>query len=392
MTAERRNLIIGAATLAALLLAFIVPNYRRGAASLSHPDPVGPTAYSKSAIGHLAFRQLLDEVGVPTSISESGSGGYVAGDSVLVVAEPRTDSATLDEVRAMLTARTVLLVLPKRTGTPDPRRPYWIAEDRLVSEPDALAVLHLADASATIVRGGSLAGLKTDSALSGAPSIENPQLIRSHALHALLASPDGILIGELPTRTGRIAVLSDPDLIANYNLTRGDNAPLAVSLVEYLRESHPDGIVIFDEFSHGFSEKPFHILGILFQFPFVLVTAQMGLATLLLIWAATGRFGTPVPLAPPLEAGKRSLIDNATRLLAQSGRIPDLSERYFEEIVRDTGRQLRAPGDLDLRALVAWISRNPGAPRAPEGPTAPEHIWKWRKELLGESRTHAQFD
>jgi hypothetical protein len=35
-----------------------VPNFRRGAASLAHPDPVGLTAYSKSAIGHLAFYNL----------------------------------------------------------------------------------------------------------------------------------------------------------------------------------------------------------------------------------------------------------------------------------------------------------------------------------------------
>src|SRR5271157_2502561 len=124
MSADRRNLTIGMVTLVALLAAFIVPNFRQGAASLSHPDPVGPTAYSKSAIGHLAFRRLLDEVGISTKISESGSGGYVASDEVLIVAEPRNDPATLADVRAMLTARTVLLVLPKRTGTPDPRRPY----------------------------------------------------------------------------------------------------------------------------------------------------------------------------------------------------------------------------------------------------------------------------
>jgi hypothetical protein len=187
-------------------------------------------------------------------------------------------------------------------------------------------------------------------------------------------------------------VLSDPDLIANFNLTRGDNSVLAVSLVDYLRGDNSGGKVIFDEFAHGFSERPFHLLGILFQFPFVLVTAQMGLATLLLVWAAMGRFGAPAPLAPPLEAGKRSLIDNATRLLAQSGRIPELSERYFEEMVRDTGRRLRAPAGLDLPALLAWLARGPGAPMAPIGPTAPEHIWNWRKELLGESRSHAQLD
>jgi hypothetical protein len=61
-------------------------------------------------------------------------------------------------------------------------------------------------------------------------------------------------------------------------------------------------------------------------------------------------------------------------------------------MIRDTARRLRAPSGLDLTALLAWLARAPGAPDAPLGPTAPEHIWKWRKELLGESRTHAQLD
>ena len=199
MSADRRNVLTGAAVLAALLLAFIVPNFRRGAASLSHPDPVGPTAYSKSAIGHLAFQRLLEDAGVPTSISESGSGGYVAGDDVLVVAEPRTDNSTLAEVRVMLTARTVLLVLPKRTGTPDPDRPYWLAGDKLLSDDSITRVLHLVDQHAALVRDASLAGLSGDFALDGAPAIDQPQLIRSQLLHPLLACADGILIGERRT-------------------------------------------------------------------------------------------------------------------------------------------------------------------------------------------------
>jgi len=392
MSADRRNLILGAAALAALLLAFIVPNFRSGAASLSHPDPVGPTVYSKSAIGHLAFRRLLEEVGIPTSISESGSGGYVGSDDVLVVAEPRTDGATLADVRAMLTVRTVLLILPKRTGTPDPNRPYWLADNKLLAEEEVARVLRLVDEKATLSRDASPAKLSGGTAFAGIPELEQPQLVHSAVLHPLLASSGGMLIGERRTSTGRIVVLSDPDLIANYALARGDNSVLAVNLVEQLRDEHPEGRIIFDEFTHGFSDRPFHLLGILFQFPFTLVTAQMALAAVLLFWAATGRFGAPVRLEAPLEAGKRSLIDNGARLLAQSGRIPELSERYFEEMARDTGRRLRAPGGLDLPAILAWLSRAAGAPPVPAKTAAPQQIWSWRKELLGESGQHTKFD
>jgi len=392
MTKPRRGLLLGSAALIALLAALIVPNFRRGAASLSHPDPVGPTAYSKSAIGHLAFFRLLEELDIPVTISESGSGGHVGPGDVLVIAEPRDDDATLGEVRVMLTARTVLLVLPKRVGEPDPDRPYWMAKDKLVAPENAAAVLHMVDKDATLVRAPSLTSVSGVPAIAGSPAIQKPQLVRSKVLRPLVASADGILIGERRTSTGRVFVLSDPDLIANYALARGDNSVVAVSLIEHLRGEKNDGEVIFDEFVHGFSPKPFHLLGILFQFPFILVTAQMGVAVLLLAWAATGRFGAPTPVAEPLAAGKRSLIDTGARLLTHAGRIPDISERYYEAVVRDTGRRMRAARGLDLPAVLAWLSQAPGAPSAPTGIAAPQQIWKWRKSLLGESRSHSQLD
>jgi hypothetical protein len=136
MIGSRRYILIASAVLAALLLALIVPNFRRGMAQLSHPDPVGPTAYSKSAIGHAAFYHLLNQLEIDAEISEIGSGAHVGPGDVLLVAEPRTDKTTLSEVTAMLNSRTVLLVLPKRTGKPDRDRPYWLAQDKLVAEGD----------------------------------------------------------------------------------------------------------------------------------------------------------------------------------------------------------------------------------------------------------------
>jgi hypothetical protein len=389
MTSYRRNVVIASAFLIALLLAAIIPNFRRGVASLAHPDPVGPTAYSRSAIGHIVFYNLLGEVGIFTEISESGSGGHVGSSDVLVIAEPRTDDATLSEVRAMLTARNVLVVLPKRTGEPDQKRPYWLTSDLLLPEKAVAAVLHLVDADATLVRGASLASLSSGRGVSGTPAITKPQLVRSKQIHPLVASADGILIGERRLGNRRIVVLSDPDIISNHGLARGENSILAVHLIESLRRD-ASGTVIFDEFIHGFSPKPFHLLGILFQFPFLLVTLQMGLAVALLIWAATARFGAPTILEPPMEAGKRSLIDTGARLLTRAGRIPDLSDRYFEEMVRDTGRRLRAPRGLELTALITWLNQAAGRTSPP--PTAPQQIWAWRKELLGEPRPRTNPD
>ena len=377
MTASRRNIWIGSTVLAALLAALIVPNFRRTVASLAHPDPVGPTAYSKSAIGHAAFLDLLNDLEIDARISENGSGEHVGTNDVLLIAEPRSDDTTLPEVKAMLDARTVLLVLPKRTGKPDRERPYWLASDMLVDEKDVNAVLRLVDRDASVVRAGSISSITVDEAIDASPSIGKPQLLQSKALKPVVDTPEGILVGEKQIGNRRIFVLSDPDIISNHGLTRGDNSVFAVSLIQRIQWKQNEGTVIFDEFIHGFAPKPFNLLNILFQFPFVLVTVQMAAAALLLIWAATARFGAPASVAPPLAAGKRSLIDTGARLLTQARRIPDVSQRYVEAVVADTARCLRTP-----------VAQVPDLPNAP----TPLQIWQWRKKLLGESRAHTKLD
>jgi hypothetical protein len=377
MIGSRRYILIASAVLAALLLALIVPNFRRGMAQLSHPDPVGPTAYSKSALGHAAFYHLLNELNIDAEISEIGSGAHVGPGDVLLVAEPRTDKTTLSEVTAMLNARTVLLVLPKRTGKPDPNRPYWLGQDKLVAEADVNAVLQLVDPAAKISRVAALSEISANGALAGTPTINKPQVMQSKLLRPMLLSSEGMLIGDRRIGNRRVVVLADPDILSNFALTRGDNSVLAVSLVQQLRAGHDDGNVIFDELIHGFTPRPFSLLNILFQFPFVLVTVQMAAAIALLIWAATARFGAPLEVDPGLAAGKRSLIDTGARLLTQAGRVPDLSARYVEAVVAATARTLRTP-----------VSQVPDLPASP----TPQSIWQWRKKLLGHSRANTKLD
>jgi len=335
----------------------------------AHPDPVGPTVYSKSAIGHAALFELLQRFDIPVSASEGGSGAYVSPNNLLVIAEPRTGQ-TLDDVRAMLVAENVLLVLPKRIGDADPNRPNWLGRDRLVAPEAAEEVLHLVDEQATLTRGGRLDSWPAQPFAPGRLSISGAQLIHSTEIRPLLRGPEGILIGDRYFGRRRVVVLADPDLLANFALARGDNSTAAVNLIESLRKG-PAGTVIFDEFAHGFSERPLHILGVLFQFPFSLVTLQIGVAAILLAWAATARFGAPAPLPEPLEAGNRSLIEAGARLLDRPERIAEISQRYVEAQIRDAGQTSRTPPAHTLDPL-----RNA------------QQIFLWRKELLGESREH----
>jgi hypothetical protein len=278
----------------------------------------------------------------------------------------------------MLDASTVLLVLPKREGKADSKRPNWIGEDRLIAPSDVQRVLNLADPKATLVRDAAADSWNVSSYGRAQPAIHHAQLIRSQRLRPLLASPQGILIGEVREHGRRLVVLSDPDLIANHGIARGDNAQIFVSLIENMRSGH-DGTVVFDEFIHGYSPRPFHMLGILFQFPFVLVTAQAGLGIALLAWAAAGRFGAPRELPPAIDAGRRSLIDAGAVLVSRNGDRSALASRYYEEMIRDAASSLRAPTGLALPDLLNWLG---GADVLPP-PASPQQIYAWRKEIAG---------
>ena len=51
----------------------------------------------------------------------------------------------------------------------------------------------------------------------------------------LVVTQDEGLAGELRRGRHRILILSDPDLLSNHGLRRGDNAVLAVRLIDHLR-------------------------------------------------------------------------------------------------------------------------------------------------------------
>ncbi len=395
MTITRRHILIGAGFGAALLIALAFPEFRRGMVSMTKPDPIGPAIYSKSALGHAAVFDMLDDIGIPVRESDLGSGAHFEPNSVVVIAEPRTDDATLTDVTAMLDAPTVLLVLPKREGKADPKRPNWIGEDRLIAPSDVAAVLHLVDKDATLARDAT-ADWNVSSYGDAQPALRHVQLMRSQRLRPLLGSAGGMLIGERRTNGRRLVVLSDPDLIANHGIARGDNARIFVSLIESMRSGH-DGTVVFDEFIHGYSPRPFHMLGILFQFPFVLITAQAAFAIALLIWAAMGRFGAPREQPSAIDAGRRSLIEAGATLVSRNGDPSALAARYYEEMVRDAAAALRAPVGLAMPEMIEWLSEKvgpvPGVQATPatmpEGAggkrqtPAPRDVYAWRKEISG---------
>jgi hypothetical protein len=335
------------------VLVFVVTLYFMGSEDQG-TNTVGPSTFSRSAIGYAGIAEVLKQLDIPVIKSRYDSLGKVTAGSVLVIAEPLPGGKTEATIRTLLKADSILLVLPKWTGPPSTRKAGWLGEAALVPTVAVDWVLDLVAPQADTLQVDQT--VWTSNSLNVAPALQAPiQLMRGDRLQPLIASKDGMLLGQLVSRNRKILVLSDPDIISNHGLAEPDNAALAVAIINRLRSG--SGSVVFDETLHGFISEPASPILLLFRFPFVLVTLQAMIALALLLWATLNRFGAPQPAPPAMTAGRLALLQNIAKLLEFTGHQEVMIRRYVLETVRDVARQLHAPRGLSTPALVAWLRR-----------------------------------
>lgn len=379
--------LAAAALTCAVSLTFLV----RDDGPAHRPDEAGPTIYSRSALGYAALYHTLGQLGVPVGENTAES-MPMRGVAVVVIAEPSDEQSVLAHVRDTLRrAPAVLLVLPKHRGKADPERPWMLRSDRLLPLESVQRVLTVLDDRATVDRFGAVRTWSGHEPLPTAPDTNASQLVHGN-LEPLVSSRDGVLAGQTLHR--RIVVVSDPDIFENHGIARGDNARIAVALLQRLR-GDGTGRVVFDEVPHGYVSHPLGIVRLLFTFPFVLVTLQIALAVGLLMWSAAARFGAPRQREPALPLGKRSLVEGGSRLLAFGGRLPYVLGRYAEALLRETAARVHAPRGLTPPELAAWFDRTgrpvPAVAAAPAAAPdvsaaleAAQSMYRWRNDVADE--------
>ncbi len=355
-------------------------------------------SFSRSALGHRAFVELLRELDLPAVVSRFNSGGRARRSALLIVAEPRVGSEQRERLlRSMISqAHRALIVLPKWRGVESEEDPAFIERAELLREDEVADVLEAIGADADIVRlpPGERVSWQSGEIGGVAPSIEAPQLLNGTGVRAIVKCARGALLGLVRTSHGDVYVLSDPDLLSNHGLVRPGNARAMIGILELARRDR-DAIVI-DETLHGFGKEP-SLFRSLFEFPLGLATIQALLAAAVLLWAAMGRFGAPHPAPPPFEAGKKALIGNIAALLALGGHGVHALRRYFEGSVAEVRAALHVPAELkaadaderldrarttvrlrDLRALVKEEGR--GDRRRVLAIAL--RIHRWREEMI----------
>ncbi len=387
---------------------------------LGDPPSWRADGFSRSAIGHRAVLDLAGRLGLSVLTSRHRTAERAEADVVTLLLEPRVEEdagkgeaaphrARLVEVAAR--AGRLLLVLPKRTGPPSPSSPGWLGAHALVSEEAALAPLRAlgdedaydVDLRASLVRleKPATSWISDQAAGLPAPTLAAPQLLASKDLTPLLRCPEGILVGELQVGDQRALVLSDPDLLATHGLGKGDNAVLAVRLLEWLGAAKDGRPLLVDETLHGFEIQP-SITRELLSFPLLLAALQAGLAALLAGWAAAVRFGRPRPAPRALSPGTAFLVEASAALLQHGGHAGHALGAYWrdarEEVLRRLHGRAAPPADPDaaLRRLVAARGREAALtdlearvaaltarPRltGEEALRAAREIHRWREEL-----------
>jgi hypothetical protein len=348
-----RRLLLG--WIVGAVVVFAISLYFMGGGELGGPDSVGPSTFSRSAIGHAGIADVLTQLGIPVVKSRSSSLEKLGAGSVLVIAEPRRTGASEEAVRTLLKADTILLVLPKWTGLPSEQKSGWLREVTEGPTLDAQWALALVAPRGEVMREKTALQWTTNQ-LHVTPDPDLPvQLVRGDRLRPIIGASQGMLVGELTDKDRRIWVLADPDIIANHGLAHPGNGALALALIMALRQG--DSNVVFDETVHGIVVRPVSPFLLLFRFPFVVATAQGLLAVALLLWAALGRFGAPQTAPPALSAGREGLLQNMAKLVEFTGHQDVIVKRYVQETVRDAAFALHAPRELSGAGLVAWLQR-----------------------------------
>jgi hypothetical protein len=320
----------------------------------SQRNAVGPSAYSRSAIGYAGLAELLRQVGIPVIKARSGEVVSNRG-KLLILAEPPPLTAQGLGHFAFGDADRVLVILPKWRGYRSLSHSGWISEATL---------LPLAFSDQTIEKAGATGKTArvvrperwTTNRLGVAPEVDSVlQVIHDTQLTPIVGAGNQVLVGEQADRNGRIWILSDPDLVSNHGLFIGRNAEFAIRLVNALRPA--GGEVAFDESVHGYRAPSSNLLTLMLQFPFVVVTIQLLAASALLLWATMPRFGLPAPAPEMLAAGKQSLIRNAAVLLRYSRHREIIIASYLRSTIRSVARELRSPPGLDWPGMIDWLAR-----------------------------------
>jgi hypothetical protein len=324
------------------------------------PVSAGNNAFSRSALGHDALVSLLRESGVPVLVSRYRSAERAGQGNLLLLIEPAVEvegSLEADLPTVLKTARNTLVVLPKRWGLPGLLQQEHIESSGLLSLEEVQSLTEVLELGASVLRleeGQQATGWSGEMLRDTQPELDALQLLDAPLLTPLIACEQGVLLGVWEDGGRRLYVLSDPDLFATHGLVRGQNASLALNILQKLRPR--SGALIIDETLHGFVQRP-SLWQALFRFPLVLASISFGLTLLLVLWSGMRRFGAARDPRPQKPGGALALVQTTAQALDASVHGSGALSRYLLMSMRELAQALRAPRVRSQAQLEEWLSK-----------------------------------
>ncbi|MEQ8558986.1 MAG: hypothetical protein RIB03_11775 [Henriciella sp.] len=316
---------------------------------LARKDHPGATPYSRSATGYAGLVDMLERDGRDVSVSRRSELLTYSDGRLMVLTLPLSGRGfEIDEVTG-----PALIVLPKWYFVANPAQRAFELDTRLARKARVDGQLGLIETEASLHRLRNPGRVETPFGRFTPDFDQEMQVVKSDKLEEIVGLPGGQLLSKLPDRD--IYLLSDPDLLNNFGLSRIENAAMGLSLIDYVSDdaSRP---LVFDATIHGFEQSD-NLLKTLLDIPFLGATL-VALATMGLIgWAAAIRFGAPEREAPAFAPGKQALADNSAGLIATARRETRMAPGYLSLTRRALVRELGLPKTLSEAETAALLDR-----------------------------------
>lgn len=321
------------------------------APELRDRNQAGDHPYSTSALGYNGFVRLMEAQGYPISVSRLERDLEARDWGLMIVTLPAYGD--LDVIEDTSFQLPLMVVLPKWYGRADPLNPARQADTRFIDARTLNDRLRTIYPDAEILRVSPSTEMEGDFDAGAVKPDVRLQLIRSNELETVVGSPDGALVAFDSDRG--IYILTDPDMMNTFGLARAENALFATRLINYLRSSEGEPILM-DATLHGF-ERSENLLKMLFSVPYIGATLVALASALLLGWAAIVRFGPPAREARAIALGKQALADNTAGLVTMARREMKMAPGYASLIRRRLARALGLPRSLPDAQLTEMFDR-----------------------------------
>jgi len=143
-------------------------------------------------------------------------------------------------------------------------------------------------------------------------------------------------LGSLLARRKSVIVVSDTDLLHNFNLQRADHAKFWYALFRHGLKTQ--SVAIDEVFhGHGLERSLFKLLG---RFPAVLLVLHVYLLVIIVLVIGFSRFGPPQVMPSELKRGPEEIIEVSASVLSTGRTVLQLSADYTLAILEDISSHL----------------------------------------------------